>query len=68
MKRIIAASLTLSGSAFAHHTADHTMLQQEPAHVIAETRPGEAGDWMHLLWVPVALVLLLGLIGAFKRP
>lgn len=59
--------MLLSHSALAHHTAEHTMLQQEPAQVIADTRQGEAGDWMYLLWALITLALAAGLIRWLRK-
>ena len=62
MKRLTGFGLlAISASALAHHTKEHTMAMQPPQQVIAETRQGEGGYGMVLLWLVVALVFALGL-------
>jgi high-affinity Fe2+/Pb2+ permease len=59
--------LTLSDTALAHHTQEHTMLQQDSAKVIAETQQGETGFGWYLLWALLALVLIAGLVRNKKK-
>lgn len=59
--------LAISTPALAHHTQEHTMAAQPHSQVIADTRQGEGGDGMALLWGVVALAFGLGLWKWLKK-
>lgn len=64
---VSALSLTMGslyqGVAWAHHTKDHLMLQQDVEQVIATTREGGRA-W--LAWLVLMLLLVLGLVRWWK--
>ncbi|VAX11692.1 hypothetical protein MNBD_GAMMA25-2125 [hydrothermal vent metagenome] len=66
MKKLIAITLFISSSVWAHHSRDHMMLAEDAEQVIFATQQGAKGGGLWLLWVGVFLFLLLGIIRWWK--
>ncbi|MCK4950754.1 MAG: hypothetical protein KAS48_02970 [Gammaproteobacteria bacterium] len=69
MKRIFMYCLMmlLTFPVWAHHTKEHTMLQEDPSEVIAATQQGISGPWVWLIWVGVIVLLVLGIWRWLKK-
>lgn len=53
--------MLLTHPVWAHHTKEHTMLQEDPNDVIAATQQGASGPWVWLIWAGVIALLISGI-------
>ncbi len=67
MKKIFFILWLISQPAVAHHTKEHTILMQDSAQVIAETKQGTDNSGAVFLWLGIAAVLGLGAIKLFRK-
>lgn len=67
MKKIFFILLLISQPAVAHHTKQHTMLLQNSARVITETRHGTDNSSALSLWSGTAAMLAIGVIKLFRK-
>jgi len=67
MKKIFFLMLLISQPVAAHHTKEHTMLMQDSAQVIAQTKQGVDNSASVFLWLGIAAVLGLGVIKLFNK-
>jgi len=67
MKKILFILWLVSQPAVAHHTKEHTILIQDSAQVIAETKQGADNSGAVFLWLGIAVMFGLGAIRLFRK-
>ncbi len=67
MKKLFFLILLISQPVAAHHTKEHTMLMQDSAQVIAETKQGADNFSSTFLWLAIAAILGFGIIKLLSK-